>query len=112
MRFVSRLFLLLPVLALATPALAFEAPKEAIEAFTGADRNGDIRLTATEFPAFIDAMAAHGQSTARTVHFLGAYDYAFSIADANRDGFVVPEELRAANEGYRSRQQASLSGKD
>ena len=104
----------LPLAVLATfvvplPALAFEATTVEVAAFTAADRDGDVRLAAAEFPVFIDAMAGHGQSTARVIRFFEAYDYAFSIADADGDGFLVPDELRAADEGYRAG-QASVAG--
>ena len=61
----------------------------------------DGALTLREFPAFVRAMARAGQSTAQTIEFFGAFEMAFSIADANSDGRVTPDELRSADDSYR-----------
>ena len=85
---------------------AADAPVNAtrgeIDAFVQADRNGDAILTASEFRSFVDAMATQGQSTARMIRFFGAYGYAFSVADADGNGLIEPEELRNADDSYKA----------
>lgn len=71
------------------------------KAFVKADKNKDIRLTPSEFRVFVRAMAANGQSTAKTIRFFSAYKMAFSIADKNKDGFVSPQEMRASENKFR-----------
>ena len=82
----------------------FKATKTEVRAWVTADANEDGALTPPEFPAFVDAMAASGQSTAQTVRFFGAYEIAFSVADKNGDGRVTPNELRDADDSYREEQ--------
>ena len=104
----SRLFLASALgLSLSMPAGAegLNPTKTEINAWVGADVNEDGVLTENEFPRFIDAMAAAGQSTAATVRFFGAYGIAFSVADDNGDGRVTPEELRSADDTYREEEQ-------
>ena len=90
-----------------------KATKVQINAWVAADTDGDRFLTLAEFPRFIDAMAAAGQSTAWTVRLFGAYRTAFSVADKNGDGRVTPDELRKADTRYRrSKDQATAPQAD
>lgn len=88
--------------ALDAPAQAPDASPAEIAAFVGADANADLHLDPDEFRTFIAAMAETGQSTAQTVHFFGAYELAFGIVDANKDGRLSPVELRSADNDHRS----------
>jgi len=72
-----------------------------IVAFVKADKNKDRVLSKKEFKIFIRAMAAFGQSTAKTIRFFGAYGYAFSVVDKNQNGIITPWELRSADNNYR-----------
>lgn len=72
-----------------------------IAAFLKADVNKDKVLSKEEFKTFVRAMAAFGQSTAKTIRFWGAYGIAFSIVDKNEDGIVTPYEMRAADDDFR-----------
>lgn len=74
-----------------------------IVAFVKADRNKDRVLSKKEFRVFIRAMAVAGQSTAKTIRFWGAYNYAFSVIDKNKNGIITPWEMRAADNNYRVR---------
>ncbi|MBD1545491.1 EF-hand domain-containing protein [Roseibium aggregatum] len=74
--------------------------KTEISAFMKADTNKDRVLTREEFRTFIQAMASSGSKTAKKIRFLRAYSYAFSIADANRDGVATPHEMRAADNAH------------
>lgn len=72
-----------------------------IVAFVKADKNKDRVLSKKEFKTFVKAMAAFGQSTAKTIRFFGAYSYAFSVVDKNKDGIITPWEMRSADNNYR-----------
>lgn len=84
----------------------FEATKTEVAAWVGADRDSDGALTSEEFPAFVRAMARAGQSTAQTIRFFGAYETAFSIADADGNGRLTPNELRSADDAHRIKRES------
>ncbi len=84
------------------PATAQSYSAGEVSAFGQADRNRDGVLSRSEFPTFVRAMAATGQSTARQIRTFGAYGFAFGITDANGDGVVTPAELRSADNAHRS----------
>ena len=71
-----------------------------IDAFLRADADGDARLSAREFRTLVAEMAEQGQPKAAMIRFFGAYSYAFSIADADRDCQLVLGELRLADDDY------------
>ena len=75
-----------------------------IDAWVVADAEGDGHLRKPEFIVFVRAMAGSGQKTAQRIRFFLAYGYAFSVADKNRDGILTPQEMRAADGGYRAQQ--------
>lgn len=78
------------VLAGATSAFADPAAD-----FKASDKNGDSLLQPDEFRAFIDIQADNGNKTAQRVKSFRAYDRAFSRIDADEDGEISGEELRA-----------------
>ncbi|MCP5000399.1 MAG: hypothetical protein GY933_17105 [Hyphomicrobiales bacterium] len=78
--------------------------KAEINAFVHADANGDGVLTKPEFVVFVKEMAKTGQSTARTIRFFRAYNYALSVADKDKDGIVTPKEMRSADNSHRAGQ--------
>ncbi len=86
----------------ATPGWSFDATTHEIDAFVLADRNKDGHLSRAEFKPFVRAMAKAGQPTALNIRFFAAYDFAFGIVDKNGDGLASPEELRTADDGYRT----------
>lgn len=88
----------------ATEALAKDLKPTGAEiaAFLKADVNKDNVLSKREFKTFVKAMAAVGQSTAKQIRFWGAYGYAFSIVDKNKDGIVTPHEMRSADDDFRN----------
>ena len=73
-----------------------------ISAFLAADDDQTQTLTLDEFKVFIRLMARHGQPTARTIRFWGAYRYAFNLADINNDGALDPDELASGNHRHMS----------
>lgn len=97
---------ILVCLALSTAPLAradqVQPSQAEIDAWVLADVNADGSLTIDEFPRFIDEIAKSGQTTAQSVRFFQAYDFAFSIADLNDDGRLVPNELRTADTAHRT----------
>lgn len=94
-------------LCLCTPAIAtaenLNPTKSEVDAFVKADRNEDRVLSRAEFKVFVRGMAAAGQPTAKKIRFFGAYGYAFSIVDKNKDAIVTPQELRAADDDFRAK---------
>ena len=90
---------LIPALALAviaTGAAAQDADqKAAAQNFQQADANEDGKLNKSEFRKFIDLNAEDKIGRAATVKSYGMYDTAFGRVDANKDGFITPDELKA-----------------
>ncbi|MEL6486064.1 MAG: hypothetical protein AAFQ13_02825 [Pseudomonadota bacterium] len=90
---------LIPVLALAVIATGAsaqdDAQKAAAENFQQADANEDGKLSKTEFRKFIDLNAEDKLGRAATVKSYGMYDTAFGRVDANKDGYVTSDELKA-----------------
>ncbi len=78
-------------------ARASEAQKTQVRAnFQAADTNRDIALAPLEFVTFINLNARYGIGRSRMIQRFGGYEMAFERVDANRDGFVTPDELAAA----------------
>jgi Ca2+-binding EF-hand superfamily protein len=65
------------------------------ENFRQADADNDGQLVYAEFATFIDLNAADGLGNAARVSSRGLHARAFERVDANGDGIVKPEELRA-----------------
>ena len=90
---------LIPALAfavIATGASAQDAnQKAAAENFQQADANEDGKLSKSEFRKFIDLNAEDKLGRAATVKSFGAYDTAFGRVDANKDGYVTSDEVKA-----------------
>ena len=90
---------LIPALAfavIATGAAAQDAnQKAASENFQQADANDDGKLSKSEFRKFIDLNAEDKIGRAATVKSYGMYDTAFGRVDANEDGYITPDELKA-----------------
>jgi hypothetical protein len=84
-------------------AQIFSATEPEINAFVAADASRDGYLSLPEFRIFVQAMAKTGQPTAQTIRAFAAYRFAFGIVDANKDSLASPEELRAADTGYRNK---------
>lgn len=86
-------------LASAQPQSVSEAKKElAAENFMQADANADGALNRGEFETLINLNADDDIGRASVVRRFGRYDTAFGRIDANADGFVTPEEMRAMAE--------------
>ena len=83
---------------LAVSALAQEPEVLAIVKanFEAADTDGNGTLSADEFPALIDANAAHNIGRAAMVKRMGFYDRAFATADKDGDGSVSWSDLIAS----------------
>lgn len=96
------MILALGMLAAPCAAQQFAATTVEVQAFVGADQDGNGVLTPPEFRAFVQSMAQAGQPTARQIRFFGAYGYAFGIADTNDDGVITPLELRSGDETHRA----------
>jgi hypothetical protein len=96
------LILALGLLAAPCAAQQFAASDDEVQAYIGADRNGDGVLSFPEFRVFVQSMARGGQPTARQIRFFGAYRYAFGIADADGNGVVTPIELRTGDDTHRA----------
>ena len=90
---------LLPVLAVALMASGAAAQDEkqsaAAENFQQADANEDGKLDKKEFRTFIDLNAEDNLGRASMVKSYGMYDRAFARVDANKDGFVARDEIKA-----------------
>lgn len=84
-----------------TAAKNLNPKRSEINAFIKADVDKDRHLTKNEFRIFIKQMALAGQSTAKKIRFFGAYGFAFSTVDKNKDGILSPLELRSADDTYR-----------
>ncbi|MEL6238091.1 MAG: EF-hand domain-containing protein [Pseudomonadota bacterium] len=95
--------ILIPALAFAGIATgaAAENPNEkaAAENFKQADANDDGKLSKSEFRKFIDLNAEDNLGRAATVKSFGMYDTAFGRVDANKDGYVTSDELKATARG-------------
>lgn len=91
-----------PALAIAFAFIATGAAaqddnqKLAAENFAQADANEDGKLSKSEFRTFIDLNAEDNLGRAATVKSYGIYDRAFGRVDGNKDGYVTPEEIKAA----------------
>ncbi|MEO1729440.1 MAG: hypothetical protein AAFR64_01730 [Pseudomonadota bacterium] len=90
---------LLPVLAVALMATGASAQEDkqsaAAENFKQADADEDGKLSKKEFRTFIDLNAEDNLGRASMVKSYGMYDRAFARVDANQDGFVAREEIKA-----------------
>jgi Ca2+-binding EF-hand superfamily protein len=90
---------LIPAIALAFLATGAAAQddkqKAAAENFQQADADKDGKLSKTEFRKFIDLNAADKLGRAATIKSYGMYDTAFGRVDANKDGFVTPDEIKS-----------------
>ena len=75
-----------------------EDKAKARENFLQADVNGDRMLTFDEFKLLIDFNAEDDLGRAWMVRRFNKYDTAFERVDADADGFVTPEEMKAAAE--------------
>ncbi|MEO1274359.1 MAG: hypothetical protein AAFU72_12605 [Pseudomonadota bacterium] len=94
--------LALAIAATAADASASEAKREqAVENFLEADANADGALTRNEFATLISLNADDGIGRARMVKRLGKQDVAFGRLDANADGLVTTDEMKAAAEANR-----------
>ena len=78
---------------LSLPAEAYSEAEAA--AFHKADQNRDRQIDREEFRNLIDEMAAIGAPKAISVKRWGVYGMGFSKADANGDGVISIEELKA-----------------
>ena len=91
---------IIPVLAFAIAASGAAAKddkqKAVAENFTEADANADGKLDKTEFKKMIDLNAADNIGNASKVKSYNMYDRAFGRLDANKDGYVTPDEMKAA----------------
>jgi Ca2+-binding EF-hand superfamily protein len=99
------IFTVLATLLVVTESLHAQpvnATPSEVDAFKSSDKDKNRVLSKEEFPAFVDLMAANGQTTAKAIRFFGVYDYAFSFADKNGDGILTPREMRSANNEHRA----------
>ncbi|MEO0643313.1 MAG: EF-hand domain-containing protein [Pseudomonadota bacterium] len=100
---IMKKLILIPALAFAGIATgaAAENPNEkaAAENFKQADANDDGKLSKSEFRKFIDLNAEDNLGRAATVKSFGMYDTAFGRVDANKDGYVTSDELKATARG-------------
>lgn len=69
--------------------------EKAAENFFQADANQDGALSRDEFETLINLNADDSIGRAKMIRRFGRYDIAFGRLDANRDGFVTPEEIQA-----------------
>ena len=94
--------ILIPALALATLATGAVAEDEkkdaATENYKEADADGDGKLTKKEFRKFIDLNAEDKLGRAAQIKSYGMYDRAFGRIDADGDGFVTPDEMKAMSQ--------------
>ncbi|MEM9761243.1 MAG: hypothetical protein AAF968_01815 [Pseudomonadota bacterium] len=83
-------------------ANASEAKREqAVANFLKADADADGALTRGEFATLINLNANDGIGRARMVKRFGKQDVAFGRLDANADGLVTTDEMKAAAEANR-----------
>ena len=97
---------LVVLIALATAPLAAAEESEAVREqaranFLEADVDGDRALTLPEFTTLIDLNAEDGIGRAHLIRRMGRYEMAFGRVDADADGLVTTEEIRAAAKSRR-----------
>ncbi|MBF9042803.1 hypothetical protein HKCCE4037_05665 [Rhodobacterales bacterium HKCCE4037] len=84
------------LLTLAPATAHAQYEEQSVQAFLAADANGDELLNRDEFRVFIQQLAAAGAPMSQRIRNFGAYRIAFNQTDADGNGLLTPDELRAA----------------
>ena len=91
----------LPLTSAQAQSLSVEQQEMAAENFLQADANQDGALSRSEFKTLINLNAQDDLGRAGMIKRFNRYNMAFGRIDANEDGFVTPEEMRAMAEQAR-----------
>lgn len=83
------------LLAVVGPANADQRHEQVRANFMKADVNQDQQLDFGEFRTFINLNADHGLGRAGMIRRFGMHSRAFGRIDANQDGVVTTDEIRA-----------------